>query len=95
MDISNEQQKKIIIDRILKAAATMKKHKSHARHVFNYLEKVHGISVVFNDDDTSSKMSDGRKSSNTTTGGKHSTISKNSDFTEGMKKGTSSCLTDK
>ena len=29
----------------------MKKHKSHARHVFNFLEKNYGIEVVFADDD--------------------------------------------
>lgn len=39
VEISNEQQRKIMIDKILKAASSMKKHKSHARHVFSYLEK--------------------------------------------------------
>ena len=66
IDISNEAQKKLLIDKILKAAATMKKHKSHARHVFSYIEKNFGIQVVFNDDDSvSSKKGgvDSRKSS--------------------------------
>lgn len=29
----------------------MKKHKSHARHVFNYLEKNFNIIFVFSEDD--------------------------------------------
>lgn len=29
----------------------MKKHKSHARHVFNYLEKNYNINFVFAEDD--------------------------------------------
>lgn len=29
----------------------MKKHKSHARHVFNHLEKIYGINIVFGDDE--------------------------------------------
>lgn len=29
----------------------MKKHKSHARHVFNFLEKKYNIQVQFADDD--------------------------------------------
>ena len=39
----------------------MKKHKSHARHVFTFLEKNYGITVVFGDDDDkkSSKKSSG------------------------------------
>jgi hypothetical protein len=84
----------------LKAAATMKKHKSHARHVFNYLEKNFGIQVVFNDDDSSSKKGgagDSRKSSGTLTGGKMSNISKTSDIMEGGAKvrGTTSCFVEK
>lgn len=51
----------------------MKKHKSHARHVFTFLEKKYGIQIVFNDDDSSSKK-DSRKST-----GKMSSVSKNSD----------------
>lgn len=76
----------------------MKKHKSHARHVFNYLEKNFGISVAFIDDDsTSSKRGgagDSRKSA--ATGGKLSTASKTSDIMDGNKyAGRGSCLTDK
>ncbi len=39
----------------------MKKHKSHARHVFTFLEKNYNITVVFGDDDDkkSSKKSSG------------------------------------
>ncbi len=29
----------------------MKKHKSHARHVFNYLEKNYGINIVFGEEE--------------------------------------------
>jgi hypothetical protein len=87
VDISNESQRKIMIDKILKAAASMKKHKSHARHVFTYLEKHHGITIVYNDSndaDSCSKKSETstRKSSSTTGGvaqGKISSISKNSE----------------
>lgn len=69
LDISNETQRKTMIDKILKAAPSMKKHKSHARHVFSYLESKYGIKVAFIDDD--------RKS-----GGKLSNISKTSDISE-------------
>lgn len=77
----------------------MKKHKSHARHVFNYLEKNFGLQIAFNDDDTSSKKSgagDARKTSGAITTGKVSGISsKTSDIMEGVKpRGTTSCLTD-
>lgn len=99
IDISNESQRKQLIDKILKAATTMKKHKSHARHVFNFLEKSYGITVVFNDDDASSKKSTAdRKSSGTIiAGGKLSSISKNSDaFQDSSVKHrvANSCLTD-
>ena len=84
VDISNESQRKIMIDKILKAAASMRKHKSHARHVFTYLEKNHGVTIVYNDSndaDSCSKKSENstRKSSSTTGGlpqGKISSISK-------------------
>jgi hypothetical protein len=56
-----------MIEKILRAAASMKKHKSHARHVFSYLESNYGIKVVFNDEE--------RKS-----GGRLSNISKTSDI---------------
>jgi hypothetical protein len=39
----------------------MKKHKSHARHVFNFLEKNYGISIIFADDE---EKKGGRKSIN-------------------------------
>lgn len=81
-----------MIDKILKAAASMKKHKSHARHVFTYLEKHHGITIVYNDSndaDSCSKKSETstRKSSSTTGGiapGKISNISKTSDNAGGI-----------
>lgn len=57
----------------------MKKHKSHARHVFAYLETQHGIKVAFNEDDSTSKKGD---RSSLGTGGKLSNISKNSDFSD-------------
>ena len=49
----------------------MKKHKSHARHVFSYLETQFGVKVTFNDDESSSKK-----------GSKLSNVSKNSNFSE-------------
>lgn len=82
-----------MIDKILKAAASMKKHKSHARHVFTYLEKNHGITIVYNDSndaDSCSKKSDTstRKSSSTTgvAPGKISNISRTSDFVTGQQR---------
>ncbi len=81
-----------MIDKILKAAASMKKHKSHARHVFTFLEKSYGISVVF-EDDSGSKKGD-RKSSGTITGGKLSQISKNNEIGE-KPRGTNSCLVER
>jgi hypothetical protein len=57
VDISDESQRKIMIDKILKAAASMKKHKSHARHVFTYLEKHHGINIVYNDSNDADSQS--------------------------------------
>ena len=38
----------------------MKKHKSHARHVFNFLEKTYNITIVFaeEEDKKSSKKPD-------------------------------------
>ena len=59
----------------------MKKHKSHARHVFNFLEKNYGVTVVFNDDETGSKRGTDRKSSGnfTNTAGRLSNMSKNSE----------------
>ena len=93
VDIASEAQRRQLIDRILKAAATMKKHKSHARHVFTFLEKNYGIAVVFNDDDLSSSSSKNRKSTNTVTGSKLSTISKNSEVEKA--RGTNSCIVEK
>ena len=78
-----------MIDKILKAAASMKKHKSHARHVFTYLEKNHGITIVYNDSndaDSQSKKSDTstRKSSSTTgAGNPHGKLSNISRTSEG------------
>ena len=57
IDISNEQQRKILIEKILKLALVMKKHKSHARHVFTHLEKNYGISVVYGGDDDDKRSS--------------------------------------
>ena len=77
----------------------MKKHKSHARHVFNFLEKNYGVTVVFNDDDTSSKKggNDRKSSGSLITTGKMSSISKTSEVvTEGsykIKAATTSSLT--
>ena len=51
LDISSEAQRKVLIDKVLKLALLMKKHKSHARHVFNHLEKHYGINIVFGDDE--------------------------------------------
>jgi hypothetical protein len=51
-----------LIEKILKAAASMKKHKSHARHVFTFLEKNYGITIVY-DDDSNSRKGNERKSS--------------------------------
>lgn len=83
-----------MIDKILKAAASMKKHKSHARHIFTFLEKRYGISVVFDDDSSSKKGGGDRKSSGTL--GKLSQISKGSDIGEGVKpRGTNSCIVEK
>ncbi len=65
LDISNELQRKTLIDKVLKIALMMKKHKSHARHVFNHLEKNYGINIVFGDDEEkkSSKKSSGDRRS--------------------------------
>lgn len=57
----------------------MKKHKSHARHVFNFLEKSYGITIVFADDDDkkgSKKPGSDRRS----TGAGQKPITKNSDL---------------
>ena len=62
VDISNDSQRRLLIEKILKAAASMKKHKSHARHVFTFLEKNYGITIVY-DDDSNSKKGTERKSS--------------------------------
>lgn len=51
LDISSENQRKMMIDKILKIALLMKKHKSHARHVFNHLEKHYNVNVVFGDEE--------------------------------------------
>ena len=93
IDISHESQRKPLIEKILKAALTMKKHKSHARHVFNFLEKSYGINVVFVDDDSGSKKD--RKSTGTVTGGKLSTISKSGEVEGTKMRGTNSCLVDR
>ena len=98
IDISSEPVRRQLIDKVLKAAASMKKHKSHARHVFNFLEKSYGITVVFNDDDASSAKGSERKSSTTVTGaGKNSSISKNSTLVDSASKqrATNSCVNDK
>lgn len=46
----------------------MKKHKSHARHVFNYLEKNFGIAFVFSEEEekkgSSKKSASGKDSIN-------------------------------
>lgn len=51
LEISNENQRKFLIDKILKVALHMKKHRSHARHVFNYIEKNYNINIVFAEDE--------------------------------------------
>lgn len=51
LDISNEVQRKTLIDKILKVASHMKKHRSHARHVFNFIEKHYNINIVFAEDE--------------------------------------------
>jgi pumilio RNA-binding family len=74
VDISNESQRKQLIEKILKAAASMKKHKSHARHVFTFLEKSYGITIVYDDDSNSKKGANERKSSGAVTKGKTSDL---------------------
>ena len=51
LDISNESQRKSLIERILKVAVHMKKHRSHARHVFNFMEKNYNINIVFSEEE--------------------------------------------
>jgi hypothetical protein len=67
----------------------MKKHKSHARHVFTFLEKNYGVTIVYDDD--SSKKGNERKSSGAIPKGK------TSDLNEGAVKprGTNSCMIEK
>jgi hypothetical protein len=80
-----------LIDKILKAAASMKKHKSHARHVFTFLEKNYDIAIVY-DDDSNSKKGNERKSSGAVT-----KSNKISDLQEPFIKprGTNSCMVEK
>lgn len=48
----------------------MKKHRSHARHVFNFLEKNYNVNIVFaEDDDKKSKKSMKDRKSNASKGG--------------------------
>ena len=40
-----------MIEKISKLAQSMKKHKSHARHVFNFLEKNYGITFQYGEEE--------------------------------------------
>ena len=42
---------------------SMKKHKSHARHVFNFLEKTYGITLQFGEEESKSKPKKGERKS--------------------------------
>lgn len=63
IDISNDNQRKQLIDKIQKVAVHMRKHKSHARHVFNFLEKHYGINFTYSEEEEkkSSKKSNSGK----------------------------------
>ena len=50
----------MLIDKLVKLGTIMKKHKSHARHVFNYLEKHYNVYINSGDED--SKKGSKRKS---------------------------------
>lgn len=52
-----------MIDKIQKLAMSMKKHKSHARHVFNYLEKTYGMNLHFGDEEAKGKAKKGERKS--------------------------------
>lgn len=56
-----------MIDRVLKVALHMKKHKSHARHVFNFIEKTYNITIVFAEEEEKkgSKKSVGKERKST------------------------------
>lgn len=41
----------------------MKKHKSHARHVFNFLEKTYGITLQFGEEESKGKAKKGERKS--------------------------------
>jgi len=43
IEVSEEESKKSMIEKVLHLGTLLKKNKSHARHVFTYLEKQHGI----------------------------------------------------
>ena len=45
LDVATESQRQAMIEKIQKLALGMKKHKSHARHVFNFLEKTYGLTL--------------------------------------------------
>ena len=48
LDVSNEQNRKILIDKIYKIGSNIKKqNKTHARHVFNFLEKNYNIVIPY------------------------------------------------
>ena len=74
LTMCSEQQRSLFIDKILKAAQTLKKHKSHARHVFSFLESRFGIKVSFNEEDSSSHK-----------GSKLSSVSKTSGLSDSSK----------
>jgi hypothetical protein len=52
-----------MIDKIQKLAMGMKKHKSHARHVFNFLEKTYGLQLNFGDEEAKGKGKKGERKS--------------------------------
>jgi hypothetical protein len=62
IEISKEPQRKILIDRIIKIGANIKKQKSHARHVFTFLEKNYNIFIQTADDDENKSKKIERKS---------------------------------
>lgn len=52
-----------MIEKIQKLASQMKKHKSHARHVFNFLEKTYGITLQFGEEESKGKGKKGERKS--------------------------------
>lgn len=63
LDVATEPQRLQMIEKIKKLALGMKKHKSHARHVFNFLEKTYGITLQFGDEESKTKAKKGERKS--------------------------------